>query len=588
MAQTDKTGTGGAIVIPEAQAHLQHATEQDLDEAVATLRDNAQRWVELDIPSRLRLLDEMITSTVDVAEQWAATAMEHKGIDPGSVYDGEDMSWGPMMVLRTLRLFKKTLTDLDKHGEVKLPGKPRVRDNGQVAVPVFPPTLIDRALFPMTTAELWLEPGVGIHDVEIARAYTSTDPHAPEKTPRVCFVLGAGNVTSIGTIDVLQKLLVENQVCVLKMNPANEWVGEFVQLSMAPLVREGFVRVVFGGASVGAHLASHPGVDELHMTGSDKTHDAIVYGVGEEGQRRKAADDPVNDKPFSTELGNVSPVIVVPGPWTEDDLEYQGKQIHTMINANGGFNCASMRVLITHETWDQRGDLLGQVKDAMKNAPDRKAFYPGARDRWETFTKAHPDAIHYGNDQGEAAPVTMLPDLDPSIDDDIAFRVESFNGVFGETSIGGRDVAAYLDTVAEFCNETLWGTLAATIIVHPTSMKDPAVAAAVERLIERLRYGTIAVNAWAGIGYGLGSTTWGAFPGHPRNDIQTGQGWVRNSFMVERPQKSVIRAPWKLGKKPPQSYDFTTMGSLARRLVKLEAYGDLKQLPGIVADGIKG
>ena len=182
----------------------------------------------------------------------------------------------------------------------------------------------------------------------------------------------------------------------------------------------------------------------------------------------------------------------------------------------------------------------------------------------------------------------MLPDLDPSIDDDIAFRVESFNGVFGETSIGGRDVAAYLDTVAEFCNETLWGTLAATIIVHPTSMKDPAVAAAVERLIERLRYGTIAVNAWAGIGYGLGSTTWGAFPGHPRNDIQTGQGWVRNSFMVERPQKSVIRAPWKLGKKPPQSYDFTTMGSLARRLVKLEAYGDLKQLPGIVADGIKG
>ncbi|MFT5222676.1 MAG: acyl-CoA reductase-like NAD-dependent aldehyde dehydrogenase [Glaciecola sp.] len=574
-------GGGGAIVIPEAKAHLAHATEEELDVAVKVVGDNAQRWVELSIPDRLAMIEETINSVVDTSERWADLAMKHKGIAPGSAYEGEDMSWGPMLVARTLRLLKKTLRDLDKHGEVKLPGKPYTRDNGQVVVPVFPPTLVDRALFPMVTGELWLEPEVTISTIETARAYKVKQPG------RVCFVLGAGNVTSIGAIDVLQKLFIEDQVCVLKMNPANEWIGPIIKLALAPFIREGYVRVVFGGVSQGAYLCEHEGVDTLHMTGSDKTHDAIVFGVGEEGQRRKTADDPINTKPFSTELGNVSPVIVVPGPWSEDDLEYQAKQAHGMINANGGFNCGSMRVLLTHESWDQRDLFLDQLKLAMQKAEDRTAFYPGARDRWETFTKAHPNAIHYGNDLGANAPITLLPGLDASVTDDIAFRVESFNGVFGEAPIPAADAAEYLAKATAFCNDTLWGTLGVTIIVHPKSLKDPKVKAALEAAIADLRYGAIAVNIWSGLAYGLGTTIWGAFPGHVRNDIQTGQGWVRNTLMIEKPQKCVIRAPWKLGKKPPTSYDFSTMGSLARRLVQVEAYGDLTQLPGIVSDGIK-
>ncbi len=580
-ASTDGTDGGGAIVIPEAVAQFAHASEADLDRAVEVVGGNKQRWVDLGIPERLALIDEMINSTVDVAERWADEAMAHKGIEPGSAYEGEDMSWGPMLVARTLRLFKKTLKDLDKHGEVKLPGKPFTRPDGQVVVPVFPPTMLDRALFPMVTAELRLEPEVTLSSIEVAKAYKVKQPG------RLCFVLGAGNVTSIGVIDVLQKLFIEDQVCILKMNPANEWIGPIVKLAMAPLIREGYVRVVFGGVAAGAYLCEHEGVDTLHMTGSDKTHDAIVFGVGEEGQRRKAADDPVNTKPFSTELGNVSPVIVVPGPWSEDDLEYQAKQAHGMINANGGFNCGSMRVLLTHEGWDQRDAFLAQLRKAMQEAEDRKAFYPGARDRWETFTKAHPDAIHFGNDAGENAPVTMLPELDVTKTDDIAFRVESFNAVFGEAPVAAVDVVEYIEKAVAFCNDTLWGTLGVTIIVHPKSLKDPRVKAALDQATADLRYGAIAINIWAGIAYGLGTTIWGAYPGHVRNDIQTGQGWVRNTLMIEKPQKCVIHAPWKLGKKPPTSYDFTTMGSLARRLVQVEAYGDLTQLPGIVADGIK-
>ena len=82
---------------------------------------------------------------------------------------------------------------------------------------------------------------------------------------------------------------------------------------MASLIGAGVLRIVQGGAAVGQHLTGHARIDEVHITGSDKTYDAVVFGTGPEGQRRKEADQPVLDKPVTAELGNVSPVIVVPG-----------------------------------------------------------------------------------------------------------------------------------------------------------------------------------------------------------------------------------------------------------------------------------
>jgi hypothetical protein len=166
--------------------------------------------------------------------------------------------------------------------------------------------------------------------------------------------------------------------------------------------------------------------------------------------------------------------------------------------------------------------------------------------------------------------------------------VEAFNGVMGEAPLDApRDVAAYLDAAVEFCNERLWGTLAATIMIHPRSLKDPATAAALDRALAGLRYGAVAVSTWAATAYGLGSLPWGAYPGHPLHDIQSGRGWVRNTFLLEDVEKSVLRAPWRLGKKPPMSYDFTTFPQMARRLVRVEAHGEWRQLPSIVADGVR-
>jgi len=106
---------------------------------------------------------------------------------------------------------------------------------------------------------------------------------------------------------VLTKLFGEGKVVVLKANPVNDYLVPYWERAMAVLIEGGFLRIVSGGAQVGAYLTNHESVSDIHVTGSDKTHDAIVFGVGPEGQRRKANNDPLITKPVSCELATFRP-----------------------------------------------------------------------------------------------------------------------------------------------------------------------------------------------------------------------------------------------------------------------------------------
>ena len=59
------------------------------------------------------------------------------------------------------------------------------------------------------------------------------------------------------------------------------------------------------------------------MTGSDKTHDAILWGGHGDVRARKADPKaaPNLSKPVCAELGCVVPLIVVPGEWSEAELD---------------------------------------------------------------------------------------------------------------------------------------------------------------------------------------------------------------------------------------------------------------------------
>jgi len=301
------TEIAGNPVIPEAKGHNPVSPEDEIEAAVAALAKNKAAWAAVDLPGRIALLDRILKDTVAAADAWAAAAIPARRLPKSGPVSGEEYLLGPWPTVRCARLYRETLAELHHTGTLQ-PGKTRSVGSGQVAARVFPASIYDTMLFFGTTAEIWMEPGVTASNLADTMGQTYRGK-APET--QVSLVLGAGNVTAISSTDVLHKLLVENHVVVLKMNPVNDYAGRFIAKAFAALIDGGFLRIVYGGVAEGARLTEHDEVTDIHLTGSDKTHDAIVFGPGEQGRKNKLARTIINDREFSSELPNEFPSSVV-------------------------------------------------------------------------------------------------------------------------------------------------------------------------------------------------------------------------------------------------------------------------------------
>ncbi|TMC16368.1 MAG: aldehyde dehydrogenase, partial [Chloroflexi bacterium] len=523
----------GSPSFPTVLGSISPSTRDEMDAAVQALQSHKDEWVTRTVRERIALLDRLMKDFAAIAPRWVAACLQAKSIAEYAPTASEEWAVGPWPVLKNLRQLRQSLSDIETYGHPRIPGPVTTRAGGQVVAQVFPQTTYDRLFFYGVTAEVWMEPGVTVEELPQTQA---TAYQAQQYEGKVALVLGAGNVSSIGPMDILYKLFVEDQVVLFKTNPVNAYLGSLIEESFRALVEPGFLRVVHGGAVEGAYLCNHPGIDEIHITGSDKTFDAIVFGPSPEGAARKADHKPLLTRRVTGELGNVSPVIVVPGPWSASDIAYQSEHLVTMLTNNAGFNCNATRVIIDHASWAQRDQLLQQMRQVLTRIPPRAAYYPGAQERHQTFVAEHPEAEQFGTPTNGQLPWTLSAGVDPGNAEDVCFTTEVFCSLFAETPIEAANVPEYIDRAVAFANEHLWGTLNATIIVHPKSLKDPAVAAAVERAVADLRYGTVGVNYWAGAGSALSVTTWGAFPGHDIANIQSGTGVVHNTLMFSRPQ----------------------------------------------------
>ena len=575
----------GSAAIPEATSQIPATSEAECDKALTTLKDHAAAWAGLTLNARIRILKSLQVTTMGIAERWVQLACEAKGLTPNTPEEGEEWLGGPAVLLRNLRLLLRSLEEIKEHGVPQLPGKVQFRPNGQVVAPVFPTDTLDKVLFGGFTAEVWMDEGVTASSLAgtMGTFYRQQDP-----PPKIALVLGAGNVSSIGPMDALYKLFAEGEVVILKMNPVNEYLGPIIDEAFRELVDHGFLRVVYGGAKTGDYLCNHRAVDSIHITGSDKTYDAIVWGLGEDGSKRKKSGQRRNERPISSELGNVSPIIVVPGAWTDKELAFHGVNIASSLTNNAGFNCNATRVVVTHKTWSQRRDFLDAVKVAFAEAPDRTPYYPGAEDRMNRFLDAHPEAKQFGKKGKGRVPWTLIEDLDPNDPDEICFSTEAWCGVTSEVALSADDTVSYIERAVEFANDTCWGTLSASIIVHPNSLRDPRVKEAVEKAIADLRFGSVVVNHWAALSYAFVSTTWGAFPGHPDDDIRSGRGVVHNTYLFDRAQKSVIRGPFMVFPKPAWFVTNKTSHEQGRKLCGINFDGSVTRIPGLLYSALRG
>jgi aldehyde dehydrogenase (NAD(P)+) len=481
-----------------------------LDQDLSALAKSKDGWAAMSAAERASYLPKLRDAVSAVAEEWVAAAVKAKGIPDGSPLAGEEWLSGPYCVLAWLDAMERTL-DTVASGKDVLQGLPvRVLPNGQTAVRVSPYDLKEKLLLHGFSSEVWMEPGVTPANLRdnLAGQYRSPGEG------KVALVLGAGNIASIAPLDVLYKLYADGEVAILKMNPVNEYLGPILEKALAPLAADGFVRFAYGAADVGEYLCHHADVDSIHITGSARTHDAIVYGVGADGADRKARDERALDKPVSSELGGVGPTIVVPGPWTDKDIRFQAEHIATQKLHNSGFNCVASQVLVLPSAWDRTDALVDAVENVMRTATARPAYYPGADSRREAATEHAADAVTISTGSGTRA---LLKD----VRDSYAFTEEFFGPVLATTKLPGSSAADFLRAAVRFANEQLDGTLGANIIVHPRTAAE--LGPVLDEALAELRYGTIAVNVWTAFAYLNPRSSWGAFPGHTYAEIGRAQ-----------------------------------------------------------------
>ncbi|MFJ4173043.1 aldehyde dehydrogenase family protein [Microbacterium sp. NPDC089696] len=502
-----------------------------LDSAIAELQTGTATWAALTLAQRVTLLRAVRTSVAAAAEDWAVTAAASKGLDARHPLRGEEWLSGPYAVLGYLDAATETLSRLAA-GRNPLDGVRIDRaPGGRTRVHAFPLTGIDRFLLSGFTGEVWLEPGITPNG---ARAAAGLAQRTPADSGGVGLVLGAGNVTAIPVLDVLYELLAHNRTALLKVNPTQDALVPVFKRALAPLIGPGLLRIVRGGPAVGAYLTGHRSFAHVHITGSAATFDAIVWGTGAAAARRRREDRPQLKKPITAELGGVSPIIVVPGRWTDADLAYQAEHVATMRLQNGGHNCIAGQVVILSEDWDQADAFRAALRRAYANAPERPIWYPGSTARMDLATDAYPDALVLGD--------RLLVEVEADADATALQRTEYFSPVLGVVSVPGTG-QDFLDAAVAYANDELQGTLGANLLIDPATEK--ALGAGFDRAITALRYGSIAINGWTAFGFLTPTLSWGAFPGNTVQDVGSGIGVVHNALLLDGVERSIVRGPFR-------------------------------------------
>ena len=571
----------GIPVLPATENSApRRSSREEVLAALADLRGQASRWAASGITERATLAGLLRREVGHAAPRWVEVSSRIKGLEPSDERTAEEWLAGPYCVLRFLRLVEIALGAYAAGRRAPFVAEPRRLASGHLAVRVMPSDHFDKLLLRGMTVDVWLRPGIDPADVFGRR--NATDE------AQVALVLGAGNVSSIPALDVLDQILLHGRVVLLKMNPVNAALGAVLGEALAPLVDSRLLRIVHGGAELGAQLCADPGIDAVHVTGSDATYEAIVFGTGEEGARRKAARQPLRTKPVTGELGNVGPVIVVPGPWSAADVAWQGRAIAAQVVNNAGCNCNAARVIVQHAGWPGREHVLLAIAEALAGIPPRVAWYPGMARRFSAFAATHPEARRLGTPAPDALPWLLIDGLDPLAADEMCFRTEAFCGVVGETGIVASDAEGFLERAVEFANRRLWGSLSACIVVHPATLGEPAMAAALDRAIAGLEFGTIGINVWPAAGYAFGAPPWGAFPGAVPWDIQSGTGFVHNAALLNGIEKAVVRAPFRPLPVPPWIPGARHPLAVARAMTEFELQPGWRALVRVLVAAVAG
>lgn len=563
---------------------IRRQEHREIDEYLSRLQANKEKWARLSLQNKCQLLQQIGQNLAAQAAHWVAQANAARQIAPDSLWAAEE--WYEIFtVARALHDYTAALALLDQ-GVQPRPRKVWTRPDGQVVAQVFPADLYDYLLFNGISSEVWMQPEVTL---ETLPQHIGSFYRQPQPSGAVTLILGAGNVNSIAPLDALDRLFRHAQVALLKLSPVNAYLQPLLEAIFAPMIRAGFLAIITGDANIGNYLVHHPAVDEIHVTGSAETYQAIVSN-----QRNGDLRSPDAPKPITAELGGVTPVIVLPGQWTAADIRFQAENIATMKLYNCGFNCISAQLLVLPEQWPQKQELVTAVQQVMQSLPPQYAYYPGVAQRLQAVQQVYPEAVQLGREAAR----TIIPTAAVSESSDYCRRTEFFGPMLAVMTLPGETAVSFLQNAVTLCNQSVAGTLGIDLIASPDVLKTEA--AAIDTAVAALQYGTIGLNVWCGLGYRITQNPWGAFQSPDAGDVGSGRGVVHNTLLFDSPQKTVLRGrfrpfprSWRHGDpafmpKPPWFVTHRQRLTTARRVARFALNPGYLRLPGIFAAALRG
>ena len=527
--------TSADVVAPAVSTSGLTVDSDRLDTCLEQLVTGSERLAMTPVSERLRLVDRIRQNVLPISHDWVNTSALIKQSNATPHLRSEEILSGPVVTARYLRLLRRTLAEIGQFGRPRLPGRPRHGADGRLLVPVAPVSgLFDHVAFMGFRAHARMQHGITSATLpdHTARCYQQSTNNVP---PRVRLVLGAGNITSVPVLDACDHIFAHGESVLLKLHPLHEPLQPLFEKLLGPLIEFGCLRIITGDAETGRRAIVHPTVDAIHITGGVDTHDKIVWGpTGVEQNQRRRLNQPLLEKPISAELGNVSPWIILPGHYSRRQLDYQAENIASSVINNAGCNCVATRVLVTWREWSAREEFVERVSTILETAAPRAPWYPGARQRYHDFTGLP------ANDPQLTA--RLVRNVDPR-SNSLFFDREPFTCVVAEVGLTAATAEEFNRRAVDFCNNTLWGTLSASLTVPASQQKGREARKRLDELVASLRYGMVGINQWAGLNYVLASPPWGGHPDSTLRDVQSGNARVHNTFLLDGVDQVVLSGP---------------------------------------------
>ena len=549
---------------------------EEIDRKLMALDSNATKWRNMPREEKASLFRKCVQLFIQYGEDIAILSTRHKGSYGQGI--GEEY----LCLVPIVTYLSEVAECFEKRAYPNPYSTRRSSDGTQWIVDVCPVGMSALALGGFK-GELYINPG---HDVSQGG---SLDKAEKETEPGVGLVLGAGNQYPLAVLDILHVLVMQSRVVVCKMNPVNEYMGPLLCKGLSPLIEAGFVDFVYGASKEGKYLVDHPVIQCIHLTGSTNTFDAIVWG----SNTAKDGEPPCK-KEVCAELGCVTPYIVVPGNWTEEQIEYHAMNVVSGLVNNAGHNCLAAEVVVTDRNWAQRETFLDAIRRNLDLAYCRTSYYPGSDDNYKMFEKMFPDCENHGREasqpvgveNGSHHPWKFQVGLTP---DTCKVSEENWCGVLQEVSLDSDSIEDYLKNAETFVNEQCWGTLSCSILIDDSITSEHE--AAWENFISGLKYGSICVNIPGMVGFGLTKLTWGAWGDDSqdvRRNIGSGNTKVHNSGFFDNVQKSVLYAPCSFSPTPYWFVSNTNLDDIAAAAVKFFSNMGILSMARLVQTALRG